>query len=924
MFNARSLRPLPCLLVGAIVAVAACTAQTVRVTPTYTPTAERPERRERHIAVSLAVSDARQIRGEARARDREGEVVARGRQGSVIIAQDYTAVIEQGLRKALTDAGYVIDPDAPVVVDVKLRDMLVSARQFTDDNINDETGSTLDAARVLLPKGTRKTGARAILDVDVRKHDTPLGLSYYIEKTEVAQSTDPAVVGRVISTALSAAIDEAAGRIDPAIVVAAMTPVSDAELARADALVEVQQKELASAREQLNQKQQQLGDATRRIAALQRTLEEQQNEIERQREQAAKQQQTLQTELANVRRQIAADAAAAESDTARLQRDLVAREQALVQQQSRLQEQKALVDAKLKQLDAQLLTQEELDRQKAMLAEQAEHLAVRRAELDERAKELEREKLALGQTATAASALAAREKQLEAEVQALTARQEQLAAQQAELKRDRGTLRQNADSLEQWRQTLQAAEDKLATEAAQIATRREDLKKWETELAERERKLAAEPKPADQEANATKRAPAIPASIAQNTAPEIVLVDADLESLETTKEWIVVKGLVYDDRQIARTRFTVNGRIVESYDPALAMAKGAKGVRIDSVMAYATTAASSATAGGATKSPKRPNVDSQLPEGGEGFLAVQHFSFVANLQPGINRVVIEAWDDLGERAEKPLDIRMKKSHGQVHAVVIGINKYEHAPALKYAVQDATAMQDALASGLDIQRQNIIALIDEQATLEQIKYVLGDHLYRKALRDDTVVIFYSGHGVSEPRPNAADGTGVEKYLLPVGGHPDRLYSTAMPMGEIAGLLGTLPSERVIFLVDSCYSGAAGGRTVPRDLSNLRPGAIRIESMLDQVSSGSALGRVVITGSRGNEVSQEIDAFQHGAFTYFLIQGMKGAADFDRDGLVTVGEAFSYLSREVPQATNGSQHPMMSPQRGVEDVVLSHVR
>jgi len=80
----------------------------------------------------------------------------------------------------------------------------------------------------------------------------------------------------------------------------------------------------------------------------------------------------------------------------------------------------------------------------------------------------------------------------------------------------------------------------------------------------------------------------------------------------------------------------------------------------------------------------------------------------------------------------------------------------------------------------------------------------------------------------------------------------------------------------------------------------------DGFMDRISSGK--GRVIITASGANEVSTEKDDLKHGVFTYFLLEGLKGAADFDNDGIITVDEAYNYVSINVPMATNQAQHPV----------------
>jgi uncharacterized caspase-like protein len=148
----------------------------------------------------------------------------------------------------------------------------------------------------------------------------------------------------------------------------------------------------------------------------------------------------------------------------------------------------------------------------------------------------------------------------------------------------------------------------------------------------------------------------------------------------------------------------------------------------------------------------------------------------------------------------------------------------------------------------------------------------------------------------------DGDGLEKYLLPYNANPRDLYASALPMREIAHILGRIRSERLILIVDSCYSGASGGRTI--SLARIR--ANISDAYLDRIASGK--GRIILTASGANEVSAEDEKFKHGVFTYFLLEGLRGKADTDRDGLITVDEAYGYVSKHVPQATGQEQNPV----------------
>jgi len=92
-------------------------------------------------------------------------------------------------------------------------------------------------------------------------------------------------------------------------------------------------------------------------------------------------------------------------------------------------------------------------------------------------------------------------------------------------------------------------------------------------------------------------------------------------------------------------------------------------------------------------------------------------------------------------------------------------------------------------------------------------------------------------------------------------------------------------------------------------------------LDRITGGK--GKIILTASGANEVSAESDELQHGIFTHFLIKGLQGQADSDGDGLITVDEIYTYVSKQVPQATNQEQHPV---KKGIVEgpLVLSIVR
>lgn len=266
---------------------------------------------------------------------------------------------------------------------------------------------------------------------------------------------------------------------------------------------------------------------------------------------------------------------------------------------------------------------------------------------------------------------------------------------------------------------------------------------------------------------------------------------------------------------------------------------------------------------------------------------------------------------------------MNNYRQKAHGVVIGINNYKDPKIanLTYARADAEGVYEVLTNP-DLGRfspENVILLLDEGATQRNIRTAIGTTLRRKADKDDLVYIYYAGHGSGEIDPKSQNEDGIEKYLVPVDAELDNLFATGIAMEEIQRFFYRLESKQVIFFIDSCYSGEAGGRTFKNPNYQKRAGLT--SEFLDQLSGE---GRLVVAACDVNEVSLETPRVQHGLFTYHLIEGLKGKADKDADGYVTLNELYNYIYEHVyrdSRLMGGSMHPV---QKGAirGQIYLSH--
>ncbi|HEX9818303.1 MAG TPA: caspase family protein [Methylomirabilota bacterium] len=247
-----------------------------------------------------------------------------------------------------------------------------------------------------------------------------------------------------------------------------------------------------------------------------------------------------------------------------------------------------------------------------------------------------------------------------------------------------------------------------------------------------------------------------------------------------------------------------------------------------------------------------------------------------------------------------------------YAVIIGVGRYDNVgiPPLRYSVADAEAMYKVLTESGEFKKDNVLLLTDRsdrKPTLRNIKHALGTFLARAAHKNDTVVVFFAGHGAPEVDPRGIERDGLAKYLIPTDADPDDLFSTALPMDDLQTIFGRIEAERVVVFLDACYSGAAGGRT----FAARRTRATAVDDLFLERLTRSR-GRAIVTASKPAEVSVELPELGHGIFTYYLTEGLRGAGDLNRDGIVSLQELYEYVEQQVvrkSRAVGGNQHPMM---------------
>ena len=226
------------------------------------------------------------------------------------------------------------------------------------------------------------------------------------------------------------------------------------------------------------------------------------------------------------------------------------------------------------------------------------------------------------------------------------------------------------------------------------------------------------------------------------------------------------------------------------------------------------------------------------------------------------------------------------------AVIIGIDKYQYSDPLNYAVKDAEAVKNMLINKFDYPEENIRYLIDEEATLSNIKLNLGE-VAISAGENDRILVFYSGHGQTLIGTDKSE----KGYIIPYEGKQDNPYATGIAMDEILTTSQISKSKHMLFLMDACYSGL-----MTEHVKGLQP---QEEGYLTKVANEQA--RQIITAG-GNEPAIEGGRWNHSVFTKNLLSGLDDwDADTDSDGYITADELGTYLRKQVTEDSNNQQTP-----------------
>jgi uncharacterized caspase-like protein len=246
------------------------------------------------------------------------------------------------------------------------------------------------------------------------------------------------------------------------------------------------------------------------------------------------------------------------------------------------------------------------------------------------------------------------------------------------------------------------------------------------------------------------------------------------------------------------------------------------------------------------------------------------------------------------------------------ALVIGIEEYGGLPRVDYAKNDALLVKKYFNKLLGVPEENTIILINRDATKSKIEGYINQYLPANVSSNTTLYVYYAGHGA----PGMSSG---EPYLIPYDGDTRFLEQSAYKLKKFYDDINKLKVQRVIIFIDSCFSGVAA-----RSSEMLMKGT---RLALSHVQNPSITSEKVISINATNEAqtSNAYEQKRHGLFTYYLLDGLRGAASSDKDKSVSVKGLYEYVLNNVSRDARrkgAEQTPTMTPPvEQVTDMAIS---
>jgi uncharacterized caspase-like protein len=249
--------------------------------------------------------------------------------------------------------------------------------------------------------------------------------------------------------------------------------------------------------------------------------------------------------------------------------------------------------------------------------------------------------------------------------------------------------------------------------------------------------------------------------------------------------------------------------------------------------------------------------------------------------------------------------QIASAQGTTYAVVVGISKYknENMPALQFSDRDAALFADHLKSkaGGSVPAENVKLLVNENATIAAI-YEALNWLQESCREKDKAYFYFSGHGDVETKNTFSLG-----YLLAYNSPPTNYRNNAITIEDLSRMANHLSinsNATVVLVTDACHTGKLAG--------DYYKGKQLVASQLSRILNKEVR---LAACAVDEEAAEGVDWGEgRGVFSYYLLKGLDGPADLNKNDTIQLEELNRYLElafkSDKTLIRNGlKQHPVL---------------
>lgn len=235
-------------------------------------------------------------------------------------------------------------------------------------------------------------------------------------------------------------------------------------------------------------------------------------------------------------------------------------------------------------------------------------------------------------------------------------------------------------------------------------------------------------------------------------------------------------------------------------------------------------------------------------------------------------------------------------HAERYALVVGIDSYQSPTiaGLQGACADAAALSSKLTEGLKFPKNQVSLLLSSDAAKPTKSVILAKlaSLADLARPGDTVIVSFAGHGIQI--------SGGEAALVPFDADlrdSKSSENTTISAAEVRTVLSKVNADLIVCIYDMCRNDPIGPER-GGSFNSMNPRSVASAAALGNGDSGPK-NVVTLFACSPSQVSYEWTEKKRGFFSFFLEQGLSGAAA-DAAGKVTTLSIMNYLSLAVQGA------------------------